>query len=131
METKISSSWRGLLLSLTLIFHLGWSLAAQNQQVTGVVKDAAGEPLAGASILVEGTVTGTQSDIDGRFSLPSSKGQVLVISFIGFETVRVPVTDQTFYEVVLDGDANFLDDVVVVGYDTQKKVNLTGAVGSL
>ena len=100
--------------------------------ISGTVSDAEGQPLPGASIIEKGTNRGTQSDFDGKFSIEvTSEKAALVVSYLGFASKEVPVGGQTVIAVSLDEDAAGLDEVVVVGYGTQKKVNLTGAVESL
>lgn len=100
----------------------------QNGNCTGVVSDATGEFVIGASVVVKGTTNGTITGIDGDFSLNGvKKGNVIVISFIGYVTQEV-VWDGKPINVTLKDDTQTLDEVVVVGYGTQKKVNVTGAV---
>ncbi|MDY7395008.1 TonB-dependent receptor [Aureibaculum sp. 2210JD6-5] len=107
------------------------SILAQNE-VKGTVNDASGQPLPGANILEKGTKNGTQTDFDGKFSLNVTNGDaILVISYLGFLTQEVNVNNQTSFTITLQEDAAKLDEVVVVGYGTQKKVNLTGAVSSV
>lgn len=103
-----------------------------NQQITvkGTVTDVSGEPIIGASVLIEGTTTGTITDIDGNFSLQASPKSTLVVSFIGFQTLKVPANSKSL-NLVLKEDAEVLDEVVVVGYGAVKRANLTGAVSSV
>ncbi|ALJ04195.1 hypothetical protein APS56_03105 [Pseudalgibacter alginicilyticus] len=104
----------------------------QQQQITGTVKDANGQPIPGVNILVKGTTKGVQSDFDGGFEISvSNQNTVLVISYVGFKTKEVPVGNQTNIDIVLEEDISILDEVVVVGYGTQKKVNLTAAVSQV
>ena len=100
----------------------------QQTQVVGVVNDAMG-PVIGASVLEKGTTNGTITDFDGRFSLNVQPGVTLVISYIGYKTQEVKVVAGKEIKVVLVEDTETLDEVVVVGFGTQKKVNLTGSVG--
>lgn len=100
---------------------------AQNS-VTGNVSDVNGESVIGASILEKGTTNGTITDIEGNFTLNVSKGATLQISYIGYITQEVVVTGQSL-RIVLEEDTRTLDEVVVVGFATQRKVNLTGSVG--
>lgn len=102
---------------------------ANNITVTGDVVDSSGEPVIGASVLVKGTSNGTATDIDGRFTLSVPKGATLVISYVGCATQEVKATGAPMH-ITLDDSALNLDEVVVVGFATQKKVNLTGAVGT-
>ncbi len=97
------------------------------KKITGIVRDSGGEPVIGASILAEGSTNGTTTDIDGRFSLDVSPGSLLIFSYIGYQSQKVAVKDKSVLEIVLKEDTELLDEVVVVGYGTQKKQNLTGA----
>lgn len=101
----------------------------QTGSITGTVLDANGEPIIGANILVKGTTTGTLSDMNGRFQLDARAGSTLVISYIGYKTIEVKASRNM--TVTLQEDAELLSEVVVVGFGTQKKVNLTGAVSSV
>lgn len=95
----------------------------------GSVKSDDGEALVGAGIMVKGRQgAGTVSDIDGKFSLDVALNEILVVSFIGFTDVEIPVRNTAPLEIVLSPDTEFLTETVVIGYGTQKKVNLTGAV---
>ena len=97
--------------------------------VKGVVNDAMG-PVIGASVVEKGNATnGTITDIDGNFSLKVPSDATLTISFIGYKTVELPVAGKTSFTVTLKEDSEMLDEVVVVGFGTQKKGNLTGSVG--
>lgn len=99
-------------------------------QVRGTVTDENGEPLPGVTVMVKGTSTGTVTDISGNFSLEvPSRESVLVFSFVGMQTIERTVGDQTTMTVELLTDARALEEVVVVGYGTQKKSDLTGSVG--
>lgn len=114
---------------------LGSSTSAITQQavtVKGSVKDAAGEAIIGASVVVEGTTNGLITDVDGHFSIQASVGQNLVISYIGYETqvVKIARANQQI-NIVLKESSELIDEVVVVAYGTQKKANLTGAVSSV
>ena len=116
-------------LLLTLLFAaLAYSAAAQ---VSGVVYDGAtGEPFMGVSVLIKGTMTGVNTDLDGRFSLPAKDGDVLQFSFIGYLDQEVTVSGSQPITVTLQEDVSQLAEVVVVGYGTQKKSDVTGAVAS-
>ena len=94
----------------------------------GAVKDQNGEPVIGANVVVKGTTNGTVTDVDGNFTLEVSNTDVLLVSFIGYMTREIPVKDRNILNINLIEDTKSLDEVVVVGYGTQKKVNLTGAV---
>ncbi|WP_139956734.1 SusC/RagA family TonB-linked outer membrane protein [Flavicella sediminum] len=104
----------------------------QQQQVSGLITDANGEPLPGASVLEKNTTNGVQSDFDGKFSLTiSNKNAVLVISYLGFVTKEIEVGSQTNINVALVENAASLDEIVVIGYGTAKKSDLTGAIASV
>lgn len=100
----------------------------QQKSISGTVKDSKGEAIIGANVLVKGSTVGTITDIDGNFQLNVPNNATLVISFIGYTTKEVPVTGKREFAIILEDDNQKLDEVVVVGYGTQKKVNLTGAV---
>ena len=99
---------------------------AQQVNVSGVIKDATGETVIGASVMVKGTKTGTVTDFDGRFHVECTPGATLVISYIGYQTQEVKAADGM--NVVLQEAANDLNEVVVTGYTTQRKADLTGAI---
>lgn len=121
-----------VLIMLMGFFLFAHQLFAQDVSVSGNVKDEKGEALIGVSIQVKGTPTGNITDIDGNFSLSSvpANGE-LVFSYMGYETQTIPVKGKSVINVVLKEDSQALDEVVVVGFGTQKKVNLTGAVASV
>ncbi|MCM1050917.1 MAG: TonB-dependent receptor [Paenibacillus sp.] len=99
-------------------------------KVTGEVLDATGEPLIGASVMVKGTSEGVATDIDGRFTLNVPMGATLVVSYVGYKTQEVNVNSDNLV-ITLADDTAMLDEVVVVGYGTQKKATLTGAVATV
>lgn len=119
-----------LFLLLTL---LSFSLTALAQQkVTGKVKDSSGEPVIGASVVVKGNNTmGTITDFDGNFMLDVPAKSVLVISYIGYVTQEVPTAGKNLLEIVLKEDTKTLDEVVVIGYGTQRKGDVTSSVASV
>src|SRR5688500_9638978 len=101
-------------------------------EVSGVVKDDAGQSLPGVNVVEKGTTNGTTTDTDGQFTLNvEDNNSVLVFSFIGYVTQEIPVANQSEFRVSLVSDVTALQEVVVVGYGTQKKVNLTGSVESV
>lgn len=103
----------------------------QSKKVTGQVSDDLG-PVTGASVVVKGTTNGNITDMDGNFSLENVKnGDIIQVSFIGYTTQEITYTGQTFLRVQLKEDTQTLDEVVVVGFGTQKKVNLTGSVATV
>ncbi len=99
----------------------------QAQTITGTVSDATG-PLPGANVLVKGTTNGTQTDFDGNYTIDADSEATLVFSYIGYSTTQVSVSGQTTINVTLEEDASRLDEVIVTGYGTQAKKDLTGAV---
>jgi TonB-linked SusC/RagA family outer membrane protein len=105
-------------------------LSAQNQKinVTGVVKDEAGETFIGASVLEKGTANGTITDLRGGFSLTVAPNGTLVVSFIGYATQEIPVNGKSSFNILLKEDSKLLDEVVVVGYGTMRKKDLTGSI---
>ena len=119
-----------LFLLLTL---LSFSLTALAQQkVTGKVKDSSGEPVIGASVVVKGNNTmGTITDFDGNFMLDVPAKSVLVISYIGYVTQEVPTAGKKSLEIILKEDTKTLDEVVVIGYGTQRKGDVTSSVASV
>ena len=105
------------------------NISQQSGKVTGTVEDDLG-PVAGASVVVKGTTNGNITDMDGNFTLEGVKnGDIIQISFIGYTTQEIPYTGQSTLQIKLAEDTQKLEEVVVVGYGVQKKVNLTGAVG--
>ena len=101
------------------------------KKITGTVLDATGMPVIGANVMVKGTTNGTITDMDGKFSLDVEEGAILVVSYIGFSNQEIKVGNQTNLSIAMKEDAEALDELVVVGYGTQKKVNLTGAVSTV
>ena len=116
----------------TLVIGLFLSVGAFAQQITvnGIVKDTTGEPVIGANVLVKGTTNGTITDFDGNFQLSANKGDIIVISFIGFTAQELPATAELM-NVVLKDDSEMLSEVVVIGYGVAKKNDLTGSVTAM
>ena len=104
---------------------------AQQITVQGVVKDQTGETVIGASVVQENTTNGTITGIDGDFSLDVPSDAVIVVSFVGYKSLEVPVKGQKQIMVTLSEDSEMLDEVVVIGYGTMKKKDLTGAVAAV
>lgn len=122
--------------NVTLIKNVDLSasnLIAQQsrKQITGTVTDERGEPIIGANVMEKGTTNGVITNIEGEFSLSVSENVILLISYVGFINQEVHVKNQSSLQVVLKEDTQALDEVVVVGYGTQKKINLTGAVETI
>lgn len=99
--------------------------------ITGSVKDHSGIPVIGANVVVKGTLNGTITDIDGNFSIEVPENASLSVSYIGYMEKVVPIGNNTVLNIILSEDTQKLDEVIVVGYGTQKKVNLTGAISSV
>ena len=118
------------LLSCLLMLLISVSAMAQLIPITGTVSDQTG-PVISASVIEKGTTNGTVTDFDGRFSLSVRKGAVIEISSVGYTTQTVAVGDQTNFIITLEEDNEFLDEVVVVGYGTMKKSDLSGASVSM
>ena len=119
------------LLSLFVtVLLLSVSAFAQNVGISGTVKDPAGEPLVGVSVLVKGTTTGIMTDVDGTFSLNVPADAVLEISSIGFITQDITVGSQRVFDITLQEDSELLDATVVIGYGTVKRTNFTGSVAT-
>ena len=121
---------RNLLFFLLLFFMLP-SMAIAQSTGRGIVTDDNGEPLPGVAVVKDGTSLAVSTDIDGRFAIKASEGDVLKFSYVGMESKTVKVGKENELNVKLSSSLTELDEVVVVGYGTQKKVNLTGAVQSV
>ena len=103
-----------------------------NRKITGTVKDNNGEPVIGANVSGKGTTNGTITDVDGNFSLENiSDNDIIVISYIGYTSQEIKAGKQTSLKIILKEDTQAIDEVVVVGFGTQKKVNLTGSIGTV
>ena len=115
-----------------LVAMISLSVSAQNVTVKGTVKDKTGETVIGASVVQKGnTGNGTITDIDGNFTLSVPANSTLVISYVGMKTQEIALKGQTKINVVLDDDSQALDEVVVIGYGTVQKKDLTGSVASV
>ena len=118
------------LITCLLMLLAGTSLFAQKVSVTGTVSDQIG-PVIGASVVEKGTSNGAVTDLDGNFTLSVNPGATLVVSSIGYTTQELPIGTQTRFAIVLTEDNQFLDEVVVVGYGTMKRSDLSGASVSM
>ena len=125
-----TDTWRRALCLLCILSMYSLSAFAQ-RRITGTVTDAAGEPVIGANVVEKGTTNGVITDADGKFKLDVGTGATLKVSYVGYVTQDVRVGQQTALHITLAEDLQTLEEVVVVGYGTQKKVNLTGAVSSV
>ena len=103
---------------------------AQKINVTGRILDSQQNPLPGAGVVINGTNSGTTADLDGNYTISAPADAVLEFSYLGYESQMVNVNSRAIINVVLEEEANFLNETVVVGYGTQKKVNLTGSVAT-
>lgn len=117
-----------LLLLFTLVLGFG---KASSQELTGTVTDSLGSPLIGVTIKVKGGTTGTVTNQNGQFSLQAPGTAVLVISYVGYQRKEVPVEGKTNLDIVLTSSATQLDQLVVVGYGTQQRRDLTGAISTI
>ncbi|MEZ0538415.1 SusC/RagA family TonB-linked outer membrane protein [Fibrella arboris] len=132
MQSVRSSLQLGLLSVLMLLLTLSSQLSyAQDNSVAGKVSDNNGRGLPGVSVSVKGTTRGTNSDADGNYKISASSASVLVFSFVGFESQEVRVGGQSTINVTLAEDNKTLNEVVVIGYGTAMKKDLTGAVNSI
>ncbi len=118
-------------LLMALFFLLYSSAMAQQEVVTGTVTDANGEPFPGVTVVIDGTSTGTVTDIDGNYTVEVSPDDVLVFSFVGFQRVSRQVGNASTINVQLEEDTQALDEVVVVGYGTQREKDLTSAIATI
>ena len=102
----------------------------QNVNNMGVIKDDDGQPLIGATVLLKGSAVGTVTDVDGKFTINAPENSILVISYVGFLSKEI-IVDGKYLEINLDPDPKLLDDVIVVGYGSQSKKNITGAISTV
>ena len=128
---KNCSMKRVVKLALLFAFLIPLSSLAQNIQLTGTVTDTTGETVIGASVLEKGTTNGVITNIDGNFSLNVSPKAIIVISYVGYTTQEIPLNGAKNIKVVLREDTEMLEEVVVIGYGTMKKSDMTGAISSV
>ncbi len=129
---KTINRWLFNKVSLLFCVCLLFSSSIIAQSVSGELKDDEGEPLIGATVLVKGTDTGTITDLDGKFTIKASEGDVLVINYLGYESQEITVgPNNKIPSIVMTSDTEFLDEVVVVGYGTRKKSHNTGAIAQV
>ena len=130
MSNKMKNMRAALLFFLVAVISL--SVSAQNVTVTGTVTDKTGETVIGASVVQKGnTSNGTITDIDGNFSLSVPANATLVFSYVGMTPQEIALKGKTKINVVMEDDAQALEEVVVIGYGTQKRGNLTGSISSV
>lgn len=128
MKTKINFKYYFLLLGI--LFYL--PIYAQNtSNVKGNVSDESGIPLPGVSIVVKNTTKGTATDFDGNYSIDVKSSDILVFSFLGYKTQEIPVSGKSTINVSLSEDKNVLDEVVVIGYGSTTRRDVTGAISSV
>lgn len=134
MDNKITDGIKRRLLTTTLAFMLinvcSLQLFAQNRTINGIVAEANGEPIIGANVQVKGTTTGSITDFDGNFSFEAPPTGTLVVSYIGYRSQEIPL-GQTTYRIVLQEDTELLSEVVVIGYGTQRRSDVTGSIASV
>lgn len=128
---KTTRNLRSCILMMLLAVFMPLSLWAQNISLSGIVVDNNEEPIIGASVAIKNTTTGTLTDIDGKYTISAPADAILVIKYLGFNTKEEKVNGRTTIKVVLTSNETTLDDVVVVGYGTQRKVTLSGAVSGV
>lgn len=126
-DARFNIKMRSLLI-VVLTLVIGFSANAQKKSVTGVVRDAAGETVIGASVLEKGTTNGMMTNFDGQFALEIAPNATLVISYVGYKTQELSVAGQTNFFITLEEDAQLLQEVVAIGYGTLRKDDTTGSV---
>ena len=104
---------------------------AQQRQVSGTVTGHDGSPVAGATILVDGTTVGTTTGADGSFAITAPVNGTLTVSFVGYQTVKVPIAGKTRLDVTLQEDTQVIDDVTIVAYGAKRKQDLVGSVSKV
>ena len=123
---KLSVKYRFLM--LVLIMCVGITASAQQAKITGTVKDSGGDPLIGVSVKVDKTNNGTVTDIDGNYAIEASGSATLVFSYVGYESVSEQVAGRKVVDIVMKEKSNLLNEVVVIGYGTMDKKELTSAI---
>ena len=113
---------RKIVLSIVALLAVGFAAYAQTRQVSGTVKDEAGNAIVGASVIVDGTVNGTTTDANGGFSISAPANATLTVSFIGYEDQTVNIAGKTQLAIVMKENAESIDDVVVMGYGSRLSV---------
>ena len=130
-ETRKKLRISSILAALVMMLLPMLAYAQNTINVSGVVTDAAKQPVIGATVMVKGSVTGVPTDLDGRYSIQAPSNGVLEFSCVGMTTQTVNVNGKSTINVVLQEDNTFLESVVVVGYGTQKRGTITGAVAGI
>ena len=129
MEIKLFAKRINILFLLILAIATNMIYAQNTDIISGRVSSSIGEPMIGASVMVKGTTNGTITDLDGNFKVEASSTATLIISYVGYVTQEVQIAGRKAVNITLKEDTGLLEEIVVVGFGTQKKVNLTGAVG--
>ena len=127
----IKQLYRSLCFASVMLFLLGSSALHAQNIVTGRITDKEGQVLPGVNVLKKGTTTGTSTDANGTYSLEAESTDILVVSFIGYQSQELTVGNRSTINIQMEEDVSTLEEVVVVGYGTQKKSDLTGAVASI
>lgn len=120
--------FRGIFMYIILFLTPGIIYA--QTKITGTVSDSNNDPIIGAGVIVKGASNGTVTDVDGRFTL-YAEGGTLVVTYLGYKTVEQEIGNQTNFQIIMEEDSHLLDDIVVVGYGTQSRRNVTGAVSNV
>lgn len=132
MRQKLRMGMLGFYIFPFLLFIIPLQVFSQTKQVAGTIKDGSNEALIGVSVTIKGTAVGTVTDVDGRYkiSVPNNDA-ILVFSYVGYDKVEEKVGNREVIDLVLKDNTQALEEVVVVGFGTQKKVNLTGSIASV
>ena len=131
MEIKLFAKRISIPLFLILVITTNMIYAQNTINISGRVSSSIGEPMIGASIMVKGTTNGTITDLDGNFRIETSPTATLIISYVGYVTQEVQIAGRKSINIILKDDTGLLEEIVVVGYGTQKKETLTGSVTSV
>ena len=118
---------RKFVLLIMIVLGFGALASAQNKQLSGTVTSPDGNPIAGATVFIEGSSTGTTTNAEGKFSLSAPADGMLTVSFIGYASQTVAIAGKTRLDIMLHEDTHAIDDVVVTGYGVQRKASFTGA----
>lgn len=131
-KLKAMSKNKIILLVLSFLMTSIWNTYAQVTTVSGVVQDKSGETIIGANVLVKGTANGAITDLNGKFTISGvSTNGTLVVTYIGYVSKEIAVKNQTNFIITLEEDSRALEEVVVIGYQTVKRKDLTGSVASV
>lgn len=125
------TSWLRNILAIACLLLTSSSLFSQTKTVTGTVTDALNDPLIGVSVLIQGTTSGTVTDLDGNYSISVTPDNVLEFSYVGMQKQIIPVGLQTVINVVMKDDSQMLGETVVIGYGSAKKRDLTGSITNI